>query len=183
MARATLKTKNRASADYRCCRCMEPIKAGEQYYQWAFFRQRNPTRAHASHGHPPGSMLTQSKMGQAMAACEGLENDVEGAETPSDLSEAIQTCLDSLQEVMDEYEEAINNMPASEEANRERIDNIQATYDELDSAKSECDGASWNEIDENMEDEEEKVRLEGENETTMQDLRQQVIDASGSRSF
>ena len=136
MPRVSTKKKSARGKPYNCGRCSEKIKAGEEYHEWSF-RYGGTQRQHASHGFPRGSQLTQSKMSQAHAACEDLEDSLgDGSlDTPDAIADAVQTCMDALQEVMDEYEEAINNMPASEDQNRERIDMLQETYDSLDNVK------------------------------------------------
>ena len=199
MPKVATKVKSTRGEEYRCNGCAEKIVAGQQYYEWSFFRSK-PTRRHAEHGYPRPSMLCESKMSQAMSACEDLEDSLGGSDSPEDIASNVQTCIDSLQEVIDEYEEAINNFPNSEEANRERIDQIQPLIDELDSARSEVESEELTDITDDLlphqakdgeelteEQEEEnnakKAELEEENEEKLSGWRTLVEDALGNREF
>ena len=200
MPKVATKVKSTRGEEYRCNGCSEKIVAGQQYYEWSFFRSK-PTRRHASHGYPKGSMLCEGKMSGAMAACESLEEALGGLETPEDIAQEVQTCMDSMQEVIDEYEEAINNFPNSEEQNRERIDQIQNCIDELDSARGEIESEELNDLEDasllphqavdgeeltpeqEEENEAKKAELEGENEEKLSGWRTTVEDALGNREF
>lgn len=180
MPKISTKKKSTRGESYSCAKCINKIVAGEEYHEWSF-RYGGTYRQHAEHGFPRASQLTQSKMSQAHAACEELEDALGNLDTISDIEEAAQSCMDSLQEVIDEYEEAIESMPASEEQNRERIDQIQETIDALDSAKDYADDDL--EEEDGEDDEEEAQRKVDDNEGKLAGFRDQIIDAIGNRSF
>jgi chemotaxis protein histidine kinase CheA len=182
MPRVSTKKKSTRGEPYNCQGCSKKIVAGEEYHEWSF-RYGGTQRQHTAHGFPRGSQLTQSKMSQAHAACEELEDALGNGslDNVSDIADAVQSCMDSLQEVMDEYEEAINNMPASEEQNRERIDQLQETYDSLDNAK-DYSGDDLEEEDSDDSDEE-RERKNEDNEAKLSGYRDEILDAVGSRSF
>jgi hypothetical protein len=145
------------AAEYHCSRCADPITTGEQYYEWAF-RYGGKYRQHTMHGQPRGSQLTQSKMSEVLAAQEALEDftvsgvlseDTEAWEcdtilndAKSDAQAALDDAISEAQSISGEYQDAIDNMPASEEQNQERIDAIEAWIGELESCDVDIDPVS-----------------------------------------
>lgn len=156
MPRVFSKTANRGAKSKRTCdRCGKPIKAGQRFYTWKF-RYGARYYRHTEHGAPRGSELTHSKASGLYAAQESVEDTLAAwsGEDASEIAEALREAANSAEEVKDEYEESINNMPeqlqesspAAEEM-RERMDAIEQWKDDLDSAASDIEGMEPEEVD------------------------------------
>lgn len=148
--RVALKTKNKGikHETYGCRKCSEPIKAGDQYYEWKH-RHAAPSRQHMSHGSPRQSELCTGKMSGVYAAIEGLEDTIAEARKTDDISglvDALNTAAEEVDGVKDEYEEGLSNMPeplqqsSSGEAIQEKIDGLQEFHDALENAAQEVEG-------------------------------------------
>jgi hypothetical protein len=182
MARAHLKTKNKAGQPYNCCRCAGKIVAGEKYYEWKF-RYGGQYRQHASHGSPKQSQLTQSKMSGVYAAVETAEDNIDQADCAADIAAALNDCASGVGDVRDEYQSGIDNMPEGlqqgsvAQESQEKIDALQEFCDNLESVASEIESESEPEETENDEtlDEVKADWLEG--------LRQQAHDALAELSI
>lgn len=185
MARAHLKTKNRGGKKktYGCCKCSEPIKPGQQYYEWSF-RYGGTYRQHESHGAPLPSQLTQSKLSEAYAAIESAETDIANANTPSELAEALQSCIDAIGEVRDGYQESIDNMISPDgvvgQECQEKIDNLESFIEELESAHSSAEGVEW---DDSLDHSDEGSEEAGTQNEELEDARSDAENALGSSSF
>ena len=79
------------------------IKKGERYYKWSFFRSRTPQRSLTP---PRPSQLTQSLWSAIYAAQESIQD----AESPEDLSGALDDAEAALESAQGQYEEAAEAM-------------------------------------------------------------------------
>ena len=132
---------------FPCTKCALPIRAGEKFYMYQP-NHSQPRRSHVEHGAPKQSELCQGKMSGVYAAIEGAEADISIARQNDDasgLAEILTTCKDSVEEVKNEYEESLGNMPDSLQEGttgqeiQEKIDALEQFCDELDNAASECE--------------------------------------------
>lgn len=147
--RVALKTKNKGVkvATYPCRKCDQPIKAGEQYYEWKH-RHAPPSRQHQTHGGPRQSELCTGKMSgvyAAIAAAEDAMGEAHKTNDASGLTEILNTCAQEVEQVKDEYQQGLDNMPeslqssSSGDAIQEKIDGLEQFQDALESAASECE--------------------------------------------
>lgn len=141
MPRVTRKAKNRAGKPYRCVSCPDPIVAGQDYYEWAFFRSR-PQRQHASHGAPKQSQLTQSKLAAVYAAQESAHETINISDDPSDIAQALRDVAEVAREMQSEYEEAAEHFGGQGE-NQERAEALESYADELDGEADDIEGESF----------------------------------------
>lgn len=150
--RVSLKTKNKGikHATYRCQRCSDPIKAGDEYYEWKF-KHAEPSRQHKTHGAPRQSQLCNGKMSGVYAAVEGVEDDIKAARNSRDiggLADVLNSAAEEVRNVKDEYESGLSNMPDSLQQSstgeqiQEKIDALETFADELESAASDVEGFS-----------------------------------------
>jgi DNA repair ATPase RecN len=72
-------------------------------------------------------------MSEAYAAVEYAEDTIEALTTVEEISEAIQECASQIRDVSQEYEDAIEAMPALEDTVREKIDELDQFADDLES--------------------------------------------------
>ena len=190
MARAKLKTKNKAGKPYRCCRCSEPIIAGQGYYVWKF-RYGGKYMQHATHGAPKPSQLTQSKMSGAYSAIEAAEDAINAAATADDIASALNDCASSIEDVRSEYEEGLDNMPdglreaAESGETGERMQALEEFKDSLESAASDIESEEF-EAEEPGEDvplDEAAKALAEKKQEWLDDLKQRASDALGEFSL
>lgn len=136
-----------ATHTFPCTKCAEPIRAGEQFYMYQPNRS-TPRRSHIAHGSPKQSELCQGKMSGVYAAVEGAETDIaamRAADDASGLVDILNTCREAVEEVKNEYEESLGNMPeplqdaSTGQEIQEKIDALESFCDELDNAASECE--------------------------------------------
>jgi hypothetical protein len=141
------KTKSKAGQTYHCCRCADPIVAGQEYLEWIFYRC-TPTRQHALHGAPRQSQLTRSRMSQVYGAVESAEDAIVAARQAVDISglpDTLRSCAEEVENARQEYEDGLGNMPdslqssSSGEAIQEKIDGLQEFHDALESAADEIE--------------------------------------------
>jgi hypothetical protein len=151
--RVKLKTKNKGIKveTYPCRKCEEPIKPGEQYYEW---KHRNSpfSRQHQSHGAPKQSELCSGKMSGVYAATEELSDVIDAASrdnNPSSLADALMACAEAVREVAQEYEDNRGNMPEGlQDGNvgtdmQEKADALNDFADSLESAASDSEVTDW----------------------------------------
>lgn len=175
MPRVATKTKSKAGKPYDCSRCAEPIKAGDKYYEWSFYRS-SPTRQHESHGYPKPSQLTQSKLSGAYAAIEDAEETISTADNAADMAQALTTAAEEVCTVKDEYQESLDNMGdnlaqgSTGQEIQEKIDALEEFEGTLNDAASEIESGETPEEGTSAED-----HLEA--------LRQQASDALGEFSL
>jgi hypothetical protein len=138
MPRVEQKTKSKAGEPYRCDQCSEKIVAGQAYFQWKF-RYGGIHRQHTSHGRPKESQLTQSKLSGVYSAIESAQMEIDAAEDVDALREALETCRSSVEEVRDEYQESLDNIPDNLKEGavgsqcQEMIDNLESFMGSLES--------------------------------------------------
>ena len=146
-----------ATHTFPCTKCSNPIKAGEKFYMYQPNHSK-PRRSHIEHGAPKQSELCQGKMSGVYAAVEGAEADISIARLADDasgLAEILTTCKDAVEEVKNEYEQSLSNMPeplqegATGQEIQEKIDALESFCDELDNAASECE--DWDMTSEQQE--------------------------------
>lgn len=166
--RVQLKTKNKGvkHATYPCRKCDKPIAAGQKYYQWQH-RNAPPSRQHAEHGAPRQSELCTGKMSGVYAATEGVEDAVKVARDnndPTGLADALRTAAEEVENVRQEYEDGLGNMPdqlqysSSGEQIQEKIDALESFKDELESAADEVETGinEWEELRDNEPEQKEE---------------------------
>ncbi len=131
MARATLHTKSKRGAEYRCVKCTDRINPGEKYYEWSF-RYGGTRRQHASHGAPRPSQLTQSKMATVYEAIEAAEDCQEDL---GSFADAIEQIVEVANEVASEYRDAAEQFGGAGE-NAERADELESWVEGLEDKAS-----------------------------------------------
>lgn len=137
----------------KCVGCAHPIVKGETYFQWSIKAQRGGTtyRQHTSHGHPKQSQLTNSKLSGAYAAIESAEASIAAASGKDDLVEALESCASEIEQVRDEYQESLDNMPdglqqgTTGQEIQEKIDALESFADSLNSAAGDLDDDEYEE--------------------------------------
>lgn len=136
MPRVSTKKKNSAGKPYGCSRCPDPIKDGDQYYEWSF-RYGGTYRQHVSHGSPKPSQLTQSKLSGAYAAVEAAEDAIAAAESVDDLKAALEECAGEIDSVAEEYQDSFDSIPENLQQGgpaqemQEKIEALQSFSEEL----------------------------------------------------
>ena len=128
-----------------------PIPVGEGYYYWQ--PRYGPRHVRCFKHRPRQSEMTTSKMAEVYAAQEDLQEfnivvlqELEEEQSDADrlkvgkerAEEVLEDAMNRAQEVADEYEAAIEAMPASEGQNREYIDQIEAWIQELEQHKDQA---------------------------------------------
>src|SRR5258707_5156 len=112
MARGFTKTKSGQGKTYGCSKCGKPIEKGQRYHEWTLYRA--PTRRrHEACGRPQQSELTSSKMSQAYAAVEALQEAVAAARKandPTGLADALRECASEVESCRDEYQDGFDSM-------------------------------------------------------------------------
>lgn len=118
------------------------IKKGDTYYSWSF----RYGGTYKSLTRPKPSQLTQSKLSSVYAAIEDMEENVAAATSIDDISEALNTCAESVGEVAQEYRDGVENMISQEGAiaqeSIEKADNLDEFKQELEDAATEVDNLS-----------------------------------------
>lgn len=185
MARFTKHKKSSRGEAFRCCRCVEPISVGQEYYTWAFAFGATYYQ-HATHGIPKPSQLTQSKLSGVYAAIEAAEEDLSSAVSVEDLQIALASCKDAIEEVRDEYQEGLDNMP---DGLRDAATETQEKIDALDDFASSLESCADNleEFDEDEPEIDEQVikdwedsepEVDDEVEHAKWELREPVVTAA-----
>lgn len=131
MPRLYYKTKSNRGKEYRCTRCGETIKPGERYIEWSrrFGRSGMTYRQHAEHGRPLPSQLSSRKTARIEDELVTFQLELTHLLDPEqqpeadvvvDLSGLVDEAIEQLEaiatvadEVADEYEEGVQNMPES----------------------------------------------------------------------
>lgn len=121
------------------------IKKGDTYYSWSFYKgpkMMSKTR-------PRPSQLTNSKMGMAYAAAEALEDAIEAASCPGDITEALDNAASEIREVADEYQESADNIrdtfsesPTADDC-EEKAEGLNEWADDIDSAKDDVEALNF----------------------------------------
>jgi hypothetical protein len=115
------------------------IKKGDTYYKWSF----RYGGTHKSLTYPKQSQLTQSDFLQRVYDMNETLEDLNGKsfEEQYGLVQALEDLLCEIEELRDEQEEKLSNMPDSlqygpiGELLQERYDSLDEFYNEVDSAK------------------------------------------------
>lgn len=118
------------------------IKKGDTYYWWKF----RYGGKRMSKTPPKPSELTQSKMSGVYAALEAMQETVDVATCPDDVSDALTECADEIRSVAEEYRDAVQNMPESlqqgsvAEECEDKASQLDDFAQEIEDAASEVDG-------------------------------------------
>lgn len=122
------------------------IKKGETYFTWAFFRQR----AQKSKTYPTRSQLTQDEAKQkAYDAFDGFSLTAEMS--AEDVSGAIQSIADELNEAASLFEEKFENIPEGLQQG-DVGQNIEANKEACESSASELETIVSDVLDQDNED-------------------------------
>lgn len=155
MPRVTSHKKNSGGragkAEYACCRCSDPIIAGDQFYAWSF-RYGGTYRQHAKHGYPRQSQLTQARIGEVYAAIESVEDLIggEGEWDYDDAAAGIEDAGSVAREIADEARSTADEYFGGGGPHAERADELEGIADELDDAAQQVrdlDGEQTEETD------------------------------------
>jgi hypothetical protein len=158
--RVSLRTKRIKATEFKCNRCSEPIKVGEQYFEWKH-NHAPVSRRHAQHGRPRTSELCTGKMSGVYAATEALEDAIAAGRASDDISgleDALNECASSVREVAEEYENNVSNMPDSLQSSptaedmQEKASQLNEFADALESAASELDTDIEDEPEQTLDD-------------------------------
>lgn len=131
MPRVYTKTKANRGRPYNCVRCGQTIEPGTTYYEWSrrFGRSGMTYRQHTEHGRPLPSQLSSRKTAriedELLTLNLQLAHELDPEQQPEadvvvDLSGLVDEAAEQLEpiastadEVADEYEEGVQNMPES----------------------------------------------------------------------
>jgi chromosome segregation ATPase len=162
MPRVLSKTKNNAGKEIKCGRCGTVITPKSKYFTWSF--RYGGTHVRCDKHYPRDSELTQSKMSQAYAAREELEDAQVQAGNDYDISaliEALDSARGTVEEVKDEYqasydgmEQAFPNGSSKMEEIQEKIDALEEYETAIGDLKDELD-SEWPDLEERKPEEEE----------------------------
>jgi len=133
---------------YKCGKCGGEIKVGEDYYRIA--QKWQPVRIRCVKCRPrPSELTTSDKLSRLYGAQENLQDILAkqtlSSEWLSELAEAVEDAMNTVEEVRDEYEESASNMeeyfPDSErvEEIREKSENCDEWYNELSNTQSDIE--------------------------------------------
>lgn len=144
MPRVNTATKSSQGKEISCDTCHKPIVKGEKYFHWKF-RFGGKHTQHEACGRPRQSQLTQSKMSQAYAAIESVEDILATCPDACDVAEALRSAASEIESCKDEYQGSFDNMPenfqsgSTGEELQEKISALEEFQSELESAADECD--------------------------------------------
>lgn len=150
---ARLRYVKKARKDQGACsKCRKPIKAGDAYKWWANrIGRMSMKRKVCASCKVTRADTTLSKLGPLYAAQDEAEEALQQAFTGDDIAAAIETVREVAEEVRDEYQEGLDNMPdglreaAEDGMVGERIQELEQYMDELDSKAGELTGEEWEE--------------------------------------
>lgn len=137
----------------------EGIKKGEKYYTWTPYRQR--TRR--SKTYPKPSELSTAKTATILAAIETAEQQIADATCPDDIEAAMEDVKSATEEVLDEYQSALDAWPNGNAMLEEKIEPVQSFMDELEGWSpdtSDFDSAVNGDDDEEEDDDEDEEDLD-----------------------
>lgn len=149
MARVTTHT---AAKDYP----EQGIKKGETYYQWTPYRrgvQRSKTR-------PTPSQVSSAKTAVILDAIESARQAIGDAEEPSDFATVIEEVKSAADDVLSEYEEALEAWPNGNSQIEEKRDAVQSFCDECDGYS--CDTSEYDDAVEALAEIEKKIAAQEE---------------------
>lgn len=145
------------------------IAKGDTYYRWAF-RYGGKRK---SKTYPRPSQLTQSKLGDVLAAYEGVQDDLElmaerGTADPStlDWDALVQPVIDQAEETAEEYEQADEDMGGHQGINYERAEGLR----EIESAGTAPDVPERDDSDTDEDWEQKVADFWEEAEGALQDM-------------
>ncbi|SRR6266851_888148 len=172
MGQVKLKTVQTAMKDPgKCTVCGDELKQGGpyRYFKPQFRGNRKVVRCMKPECTPRRSELELSKLSGVFAAQEDAESAIDSAESIEDIQSALEDCSGSVQEVIDEYEQAIEAMPALEA-------NTRDTIDTLESYISDLDGFSPDEPDADEEDDEKYAKELAESLETAKEEARDIVN-------
>jgi hypothetical protein len=153
MSIARIHTVKAARKDQGTCdKCGTPLPAGSAYrwYTVGFRSHFKRRRCMDPACTPRASELESSLVASIYAAQEQAEDDINAAGTPDDIQSAIESVVEAVREVAEQYREAAVNPNTGATFNyesEERADTLDASADELegydieaDEGCSECEG-------------------------------------------
>lgn len=130
MPRVHVQTARKSKYRRRCHRCHQDIVPGMRYKSWSFRYGGTYYACDRPECAPQRSDLTQSKMGEVYAAIETAERSVAEAEDTDDLRAAIDSVVETVDEVAAEYREAAEPF-GGEGEHAERADELESWSSEL----------------------------------------------------
>jgi uncharacterized phage infection (PIP) family protein YhgE len=178
MARVTTHT---AAKDYPA----QGIKKGETYYQWTPYRrgvQRSKTK-------PTPSQVSSAKTAVILDAIEGSRKIIDEADEPDEIQSAVEEVGNVANDVLAEYDEALEAWPNGNSQIEEKRDTVQSFIDECESFSA--DTTAYNEAVEAVQEAEKKIAAQEESkekdavteadrsalDTELEDARTAVEDA------
>lgn len=136
MSVARIYTVKKTRKVWTCSKCLQEIPKGSPAINFAVgFRGRTQYRHDTPQCRPKTSELESSAVATVYAAME--EVDVEGLDSLDDISEAVQSVVDALEEVASEYEQ--NEMYEINEDLQERVSVLEDAASELGSWDASLD--------------------------------------------
>lgn len=129
------------------------IAVGDRYYWWKFrFSGKRVSKTY-----PRPSELTQSEfLSTFLAAQETFADETEKATSREDFESAVETMKTELEQLRDECQEKLDNMPDSLRESSSSGELLQARVDNLDEYVNNLDNIEYDELDEESADETEK---------------------------
>lgn len=126
------------------------IKKGDSYYWWAFMVGGRGGPKHYSKTQPKASQLTQSAYYGAVA---DIGDAISALSADDGLEDAAKEIAGSLNELADEQEEKLNNMPDSLQSGSTG-EQLQERTDACRQAAEELEGISYGDFESNKEGDE-----------------------------
>lgn len=137
----------------KCSRCGKELPKGTGYrwYTLGFRSSRKTKRCLSSDCYPRMSELTTSKAATIYAAQESFEDQIDSLFTKDDITQAVADVMVAIEEVRDEYQDALDQWEYGNEALQEKVDWYTDQIDNIDGW--EPDGPDdWDRCDAHDED-------------------------------
>ena len=167
---ATLK-QQKARKEYKCDKCGNKIKKGEQYLRFSISRF-SPLKPICLNCRPKPSEMTQSDF---LSQVYEIDERIEGMTIEDDFESEIEEIKSELENLQSECEEKRDNMPEQlQDAPTGEL--LQGRYDSIDEMISELDG-----IDTECDEEAIKGDLEQEDDETEEAFDEKVQEAIEER--
>ena len=152
----------------RCRVCDALVQKGDAYYHWSFrFGGRHVVHEGCRGKLRRSATIASDKLGRLYDAQDDAENDIDNAITGQDVAQALETCREQAEEVRDEYQESVDNLPEQFQDTHpaaESRDSVESWVDELDRAARDIESEAQ-ESEDNTESDAYQDALDGWKQT------------------
>jgi hypothetical protein len=117
----------------KCGGCGVPIVPGDSYRSWplGYRSKARGVRCMKPACSPRRSEIESGIMADAFAAQEDCAAEIDAAVAVADITDALETCAQSAQDVASQYEDAVSRAPMLEESVRGKIEALETWADDL----------------------------------------------------